>query len=94
MRNHGDGVIVVKQHLQFWNYKSIVGSPLSWRLKKQNVNNHGSSFICWNSQYLNSLHKSQSTKKDEIKSIQKEVYKLQKKAEKSQKEVEKPEKKV
>jgi hypothetical protein len=34
MRNHGDGVVVVKESLKFWNYSRPIGSPITWKLKR------------------------------------------------------------
>ena len=56
MRNHGDGVIVIKEHLQFWKYSRVVGKPVTWKLKRENVNGRGDNFIVWNSQFLNEIH--------------------------------------
>lgn len=50
MRNHGEGVIVMKEEVKCWKYGAEVGSPVAWRLKKENVNYKGSNFVVWSTQ--------------------------------------------
>lgn len=56
MRNHGEGVVVVKEGMRFWACSRVVGHPLPWRLKKENVNGNGPCFILWDSQAILALH--------------------------------------
>jgi hypothetical protein len=52
LRNHGEGVIMIREPLRFWKHGSKIGNPVNWRLNKENVNSKGFSFIVWNSQQL------------------------------------------
>lgn len=56
LRNHGEGVIMIRDALKYWKHSSRIGNPINWRLNKENVNSKGYGFIVWNSQQLDGLH--------------------------------------
>lgn len=34
IKNHGEGVVVIKEEVNIWKYDSQIGQPVGWRLKK------------------------------------------------------------
>jgi hypothetical protein len=65
MRNHGDGMLIVREKMKYWSHQRMVGAPLSWRMKRENVNTNGSNLIPWLSQEVKSLHVEQSNLKNQ-----------------------------
>ena len=47
---------MIRDAVKYWRYFSVIGNPVGWRLKKENVNSKGHGFIVWNSQQLYDLH--------------------------------------
>ena len=40
----------MKETAKCWKYGVEVGSPVAWRLKKENINSKGSNFVIWSTQ--------------------------------------------
>jgi len=60
LRNHGEGVIMMREPFRYWKHASKVGNPVNWKLNKENVNSKGFNLIVWNSQQLEELHQAHS----------------------------------
>lgn len=40
----------MKEAAKCWQYGREVGTPVAWRLKKENINFKGSNFVIWSTQ--------------------------------------------
>lgn len=49
-------MLIVREKMIYWSYDKTVGHPLSWRMKKENINHQGSNTILWNSQTVKNMH--------------------------------------
>lgn len=56
IRNHGEGVVVVKEAVKFWQHGKEIGHSIAWRHKKENVNYKGSNLVTMTTQEMKNLH--------------------------------------